>query len=410
MPLTDDELLASNPDAAGLIAAGVPREEVLQGLRTDSSPNRQPIARMASIQRGSAPLPPGWEERFDPSTGRKYYFNSITRMITWTRPRNQEAPPLNAEATPRSWDLNEIAARLPHAGTEPESEPGAPKKKKGVMSNLGGLRLFPRKKLTEVEASNSGAAVAAAAMPEHVHLFGTLREEAAAADVDTLLVIMIDATLPIPKRVDAAKSISALVQRVAREGGATAEPAADSIKDGSLALRLVDVLGAVSEPPVQAALCHTIWLLAVEDRVKDSLDKGGGILYLGASSRVLQPACPAPSAPSASLSLSLSLSLFLSLSLSLSPFALRTSAYLTARRSPPRVHRRRAAQLVRLHRAAGGCAAAHHGHHDRDRLPATRCGRRRASAARAAGWRERVAKYGPDALVCTAPHLEDMCP
>ena len=174
MPLTDDELLASNPDAAGLIAAGVPREEVLQGLRTDSSPNRQPIARMASIQRGSAPLPPGWEERFDPSTGRKYYFNSITRMITWTRPRNQEAPPLNAEATPRSWDLNEIAARLPHAGTEPESEPGAPKKKKGVMSNLGGLRLFPRKKLTEVEASNSGAAVAAAAMPEHVHLFGTV--------------------------------------------------------------------------------------------------------------------------------------------------------------------------------------------------------------------------------------------
>ena len=70
MPLTDDELLASNPDAAGLIAAGVPREEVLQGLRTDSSREEepvhvvQPIARMASIQRGSAPLPPGWEERF----------------------------------------------------------------------------------------------------------------------------------------------------------------------------------------------------------------------------------------------------------------------------------------------------------------------------------------------------------
>ena len=349
MPLTDDELLASNPDAAGLIAAGVPREEVLQGLRTDSSREEepvhvvQPIARMASIQRGSAPLPPGWEERFDPSTGRKYYFNSITRMITWTRPRNQEAPPLNAEATPRSWDLNEIAARLPHAGTEPESEPGAPKKKKGVMSNLGGLRLFPRKKLTEVEASNSGAAVAAAAMPEHVHLFGTLREEAAAADVDTLLVIMIDATLPIPKRVDAAKSISALVQRVAREGGATAEPAADSIKDGSLALRLVDVLGAVSEPPVQAALCHAIWLLAVEDRVKDALAGGGGILYLGASSRGLQPACPAPSAqPRAPLSLSLSLSLPLSpclplsLSVSLSlPLSLRVAHAHLPHGSPP---------------------------------------------------------------------------
>jgi hypothetical protein len=158
MPLTDDELLASNPDAAGLIAAGVPRAEVLQALRTDSSRTEepvhvvQPIARMASIQRGSAPLPPGWEERFEPGTGRKYYFNSITRMNSYTRPRNQEAPPLNAEATPRSWDLNEIAARLPHAGAEPESEPGAQKKKKGVMSKLGGLHLFPKKKLAEVEA------------------------------------------------------------------------------------------------------------------------------------------------------------------------------------------------------------------------------------------------------------------
>ena len=359
MPLTDDELLASNPDAAGLIAAGVPREEVLQGLRTDSSPNRQPIARMASIQRGSAPLPPGWEERFDPSTGRKYYFNSITRMITWTRPRNQEAPPLNAEATPRSWDLNEIAARLPHAGTEPESEPGAPKKKKGVMSKLGGLHLFPKKKLAEVEASNRGAAVAAAAMPEHVHLFGTSREEAAAADVDTLLVVMIDATLPVPKRVDAAKAISTLVQRVAREVGATAEPVADSIKDGSLALRLVDVLGAVSEPPVQAALCHAIWLLAVEDRVKNALAGGGGILYLGASShglqpacpapnapprarcpeRVLQPTCPAPSAPPRAplfLSLSLSPSPPLSLSVCLSlPLSLRVAHAHLAHGSPP---------------------------------------------------------------------------
>ena len=344
MPLTDDELLASNPDAAGLIAAGVPRAEVLQALRTDSSRAEepvhvvQPIARMASIQRGSAPLPPGWEERFEPGTGRKYYFNSITRMNSYTRPRNQEAP-LNAEATPRSWDLNEIAARLPHAGTEPESEPGAQKKKKGVMSKLGGLHLFPKKKLAEVEASNRGAAVAAAAMPEHVHLFGTSREEAAAADVDTLLVIMIDATLPVPKRVDAAKAISTLVQRVAREVGATAEPAADSIKDGSLALRLVDVLGAVSEPPVQAALCHAIWLLAVEDRVKNALAGGGGILYLGASSRGLQPACPAPSAPPRAplfLSLSLSPSPPLSLSVSLSlPLSLRVAHAHLAHGSPP---------------------------------------------------------------------------
>ncbi len=303
MPLSDDELLASNPDAAGLIAAGVPREEVLQGLRNQTDAAAQPepapvvppIARTASLQRGSAaPLPPGWEERFDPGTGRKFYLNSNTRETTWTRPRNQQAPPLypSAEATPRSWDLNEMSARSPRAAVEPEPEPttadaaGSPRKK-SIMSNIGGLFGFGKKKPAEAEVSPDATAPAATtvAVPGE-----------AEADVDTLLVVMSDATLAIPKRVDAAKSVSALVQKVAREGEATTEPAAASMKDGRLALRLMDVLGAVSEPPVQAALCHAIWLLAAEEQVKDAIAEGGGILYLGVTP---QPACchPALSAP-----------------------------------------------------------------------------------------------------------------
>ena len=46
----DDQLLASHPDAVELIAAGVPREEVLQGLRHRQS--------LRGVQQGEqAPAP-----------------------------------------------------------------------------------------------------------------------------------------------------------------------------------------------------------------------------------------------------------------------------------------------------------------------------------------------------------------
>ena len=33
------------------------------------------------------PLPPNWEERVDPSTGRAYFINHVTRTTSWERPQ-----------------------------------------------------------------------------------------------------------------------------------------------------------------------------------------------------------------------------------------------------------------------------------------------------------------------------------
>ena len=62
MPPTDDELLASNPDAAMLIAAGVPREEVLKNLRMTaetSGPLKGVIMRADRSRFASSVLPLG---------------------------------------------------------------------------------------------------------------------------------------------------------------------------------------------------------------------------------------------------------------------------------------------------------------------------------------------------------------
>jgi hypothetical protein len=62
MPPTDDELLASNPDAAILIAAGVPRKEVLQNLRMTaetSGPLKGVIMRADRSRFASSVLPLG---------------------------------------------------------------------------------------------------------------------------------------------------------------------------------------------------------------------------------------------------------------------------------------------------------------------------------------------------------------
>ena len=89
MQSSDDALLAANPAAQSLIDAGVPREEVLAGLRgrrSHADPDMEPfpeITRSTSIQ---GALPPGWEERFDPASGRTYYVNAATGASQWEPP------------------------------------------------------------------------------------------------------------------------------------------------------------------------------------------------------------------------------------------------------------------------------------------------------------------------------------
>merc|ERR1719482_925184 len=68
-----------------------------------------------SIANSSAPLPPNWDERFDPASGRKFYINHQTQETTWTRPRAEGASlyPTIARNTPReAWDMSELSERL----------------------------------------------------------------------------------------------------------------------------------------------------------------------------------------------------------------------------------------------------------------------------------------------------------
>ena len=49
-----------------------------------------------------ASLPPGWEERVDPQSGNKFYVNHNTRETTWTDPRTIVQPPNNSAAANES--------------------------------------------------------------------------------------------------------------------------------------------------------------------------------------------------------------------------------------------------------------------------------------------------------------------
>ena len=119
---TDEELLQQNPDARGLIEAGVPREEVLAGLRqaaeeAAANPTPPPLSRKVS----EGPLPPGWEERFDPSTGRRYYVDYATKTTSWVRP--QPTGPMSPRDHLKSAGFREYPAATtqPTAAGLPES-------------------------------------------------------------------------------------------------------------------------------------------------------------------------------------------------------------------------------------------------------------------------------------------------
>ena len=101
--MSSDAELLRGPTAKRLLSAGVPREEVLANLRATSSPQPHDalptpqapsggppaiLTRQAShlSEDALAPLPEGWEERFDPSTGRHFYVDFVHQTTSWTRP------------------------------------------------------------------------------------------------------------------------------------------------------------------------------------------------------------------------------------------------------------------------------------------------------------------------------------
>lgn len=73
------------------------------------------------IKSSSNDLPPGWEERQDPRTGRTYYVDHNSHRTMWERPRNSETPAAapstegdsnltftnsqNGEFMPENWEM-----------------------------------------------------------------------------------------------------------------------------------------------------------------------------------------------------------------------------------------------------------------------------------------------------------------
>jgi len=62
---TDSDLLRDTPVARSLLSAGVPAAEVLAGLKQQTAEAAPTLLRRRSSNLGEAPLPSGWEERFD---------------------------------------------------------------------------------------------------------------------------------------------------------------------------------------------------------------------------------------------------------------------------------------------------------------------------------------------------------
>ena len=101
--MSSDAELLRRPTAKRLLSAGVPREEVLANLRATSSPQPHDAVPTPQAPSGGPPamltrqashlsedalalLPEGWEERFDPSTGRHFYVDFVHQTTSWTRP------------------------------------------------------------------------------------------------------------------------------------------------------------------------------------------------------------------------------------------------------------------------------------------------------------------------------------
>ena len=94
-----DEILLAQPMAKAMLEAGVPRAEVIAGLRTAQPAAQEPddVPLQTRSHSFCAPLPPGWEERFDPSSGRKFYVDYVNKSTSWARP-TAAAPASGASA------------------------------------------------------------------------------------------------------------------------------------------------------------------------------------------------------------------------------------------------------------------------------------------------------------------------
>ena len=130
-----------SPIAQSLLAAGVPEEEVLANLRRSTGassgqptsavgpagPPLEPI--VTRVPSAPEPLPRGWEERFDPSSGRRFYIDFVNQTTSWTRPApegatlRQSVSGLSRDpVTTASWQLANVDASLTYPAFGPRSD------------------------------------------------------------------------------------------------------------------------------------------------------------------------------------------------------------------------------------------------------------------------------------------------
>ncbi|KAL3909920.1 MAG: hypothetical protein SGPRY_009250 [Prymnesium sp.] len=321
--MISEQMLLSSPSARELLAAGVPRDEVLAGLRaqaasvagTPSHAYTTPSDELAPqvVRRPSArveePLPPGWEQRFDPASGRKFYIDFNTQTTSWTRPTVVGQTPRQAVShepagLPSSWQLESQTNQLPSispASTSTPQEPlsnstldqgdgarGSSKKQAGFLSGL-----FGRSK-GHAPSQEDSPPVQYAAAPSPEAAVPT-QQKGLSEQLQGALSQLCDTSSPLHVRLQAEQIFNKLAVRLRQSAldgplPPAEEVALHSINDGETALKLLDVLGSTSIPTIQApitccfytSLCRSLCRLAELNDVKNALLNAGALLFVSA--------------------------------------------------------------------------------------------------------------------------------
>ena len=272
-----DERALQGPMAQQLLSAGVPRDEVLANLRATASAaagsgatytapmteEREPVIVRAPSAKD--PLPTGWEERFDPSSGRMFYIDMINQTTSWTRPApegmtlRQSVSGLN-ESMLSSWQLDTVDNTISYPALAPLAtiattssaaapttqsivEPGTPEASAavspstdtGFFGKLFGQKAKPKPKST-AEAP-SAAAIGEGAAVEHTIGHRVAGETVAipfaqpvatsAVAMQQQVAVLGNASAQTADRLQAASELSLLVKRLRHEAANGSVVAAD---------------------------------------------------------------------------------------------------------------------------------------------------------------------------------------
>ena len=320
---TNEELLRSSM-AQNMLSAGVPMEEVLAGLQQSMAsasiasagnaaapsiptlPTRQLSGAVAYPT--LAPLPEGWEERFDPASGRKFYVDYKNKTTSWTRPQAMGSTSPRQSFSNTNWSLPDVSADA--VGGQPFAYPTLTPRAGGSDTAASAEAREAEEAVAAVAAAEAAEAAAAAADASDAAAAVAAADAADAAEAKkqggffgkmfgkkkekerpnaTPPAAAPPAPAPVPTTVDGcvqllAGSGDAAQKRAAAEklrelcASSTAE-----LAEGDRPLVLVEALGGAADPPMQATLCMLLAQLAdgaADGALAGRLADGGALFYL----------------------------------------------------------------------------------------------------------------------------------